>query len=98
MRRQSAQAKRNEKALKRIKEAQAMSQEELEAFLQWLTKNGMEFHLDDNPADIDWSPQPSAAQLAHLHTTHAAMWRHFTSDQIWEAAGRLWNIGGCDVN
>jgi hypothetical protein len=69
-----------------------MNLEELEAFLRWLSAYGLDYHLDDDPAEIIWGTKPTAEQLAHVIETHGKMWDSFTSDQIWNTAGRFWSM------
>jgi hypothetical protein len=63
-------------------------------FLRWLTAHGLEFHLDDDPTDIDWGGDPTPEQIEYVAEMHAWIWDHHTADQIWDAVGDLWMADG----
>ena len=64
----------------------------LHNFLRWLARHELEFHLDDDPADISWSRELTEDERRHIDTEHKWIWANHTSAEIWRAVGELWTI------
>lgn len=58
------------------------SDEDVRQYLDFLMENGLDYHLDDSPVDIQWNHDLTPDQIDQLQGLHCALW-DYCDPWIW---------------